>query len=135
MSTNVLINKAATIERCIARIREDYDDEFRTNYTKQDAIMMNIERACQAAADMAAHVVKQRRLGVPQNTRELFELLEAATIIPTELANGMRAMVGFRNVAVHNYTALDLRIVENVIENHLEDFTLLARILVTTGDR
>ena len=32
--TDVLINKAATIERCLARVREDYDEEFATNFTK-----------------------------------------------------------------------------------------------------
>lgn len=62
MADDVIINKAATVERCIRRIQEDYDTDFRTNFTKQDAVILNLERACQACIDMAAHTVKARKL-------------------------------------------------------------------------
>ena len=42
----ILINKSATISRCIKRIREDYQDDFKVNFTKQDSVILNIERAC-----------------------------------------------------------------------------------------
>lgn len=56
---NVVLNKSAIIERCIKRILEEYqgcEDQFSTNYTKQDSIILNLERACQAAIDLAAHI-------------------------------------------------------------------------------
>ena len=31
-------------------------------------------------------------------------------------------MIGFRNIAVHNYQKLNLDILQQVIENNLEDF-------------
>jgi hypothetical protein len=40
MVDDVLINKAATIERCIARVHEEYDkgpDTFALDFTRQDA--------------------------------------------------------------------------------------------------
>ena len=83
MTTDVLTNKAAIIERCIARIQEDYDEEFETNFTKQDAIVLNLERTCQACIDMAAHVVSTQKLGVPQTSRELFALLAQNQLIST----------------------------------------------------
>ena len=128
--SDVLRNKFATIERCIERIREDYDEEFRTNYTKQDAVILNIERACQASMDMAAHLIRARSLPVPQHSRELFTILEEEGILPEDLAERLRSMVGFRNIAVHNYTALNIEIIEAVVNNHLEDFTLLAGLLL-----
>jgi hypothetical protein len=42
----ILINKKTTIDRCIKRIQDDYQDDFDHNYTKQDAVILNIERAC-----------------------------------------------------------------------------------------
>jgi uncharacterized protein YutE (UPF0331/DUF86 family) len=41
----------------------------------------------------------------------------------------MRAMVGFRNVAAHQYQVLDQAILRAVVEKHLGDFTELCREL------
>lgn len=81
MVTDVLTNKAAIIERCVARIREDFDEDFGTNYTKLDAVILNLQRACQACIDMTAHVVKTKKLGVPQTSCELFVLLAEHQLI------------------------------------------------------
>ena len=54
---DVLINKAATIERCVNRARDEYDKDpstFATDFTRQDAAILNIQRACEAALDMGA---------------------------------------------------------------------------------
>ena len=32
-------------------------------------------------------------------------------------------MVGFRNIAVHDYQTINLTILEKIVEKHLEDFT------------
>jgi hypothetical protein len=51
MRDDVLINKAATIERCVARAHEEFDHDpttFGTNFSRQDAAVMNIQRACEA---------------------------------------------------------------------------------------
>ncbi|MGY0372865.1 HepT-like ribonuclease domain-containing protein [Clostridium sp. JNZ J1-5] len=32
----------------------------------------------------------------------------------------LKAMVGFRNIAVHNYQAINLKVVEEVIEKHIK---------------
>ena len=34
----------------------------------------------------------------------------------------MQAMVGFRNIAVHDYTPLNLEVIKAIIEKHLADF-------------
>lgn len=57
MADDVLLNKAASIERCVRRAREEYDkapDTFATDFTRQDAAILNIQRACEAALDMGA---------------------------------------------------------------------------------
>ncbi len=49
---DVLLNKAAIIERCLKRIAEEYtghEHELATNFTRQDAIVLNLQRACEAA--------------------------------------------------------------------------------------
>ena len=128
---DILLNKAAIIERCIRRIREEaqacprYDD-----FSHVDALTLNIERACQASIDMAMHVVAERHLGVPQSNAEAFALLEKAGIISAELSKSLRGMAGFRNIAVHDYQALQLPITVSIIEHHLDEFLDYSRAVL-----
>ncbi len=93
---NVLINKAAIIERSLKRMREEYRaDPSLSNYTHIDAMILNIERACQAAIDAAQHIVATRRLGSPQTSAEAFILLEKAAILSPAIARSMIALVEF----------------------------------------
>jgi uncharacterized protein YutE (UPF0331/DUF86 family) len=44
-----------------------------------------------------------------------------------------RYMVGFRNLAVHEYQALVLPITDNIITQHLSDFSCCAKALLKAG--
>jgi len=125
MPDDVLLNKASTVERCVARARDEFQragDQFATDFTRQDAAILNVQRACEAALDMASHVVRQERLGAPQSARDAFDLLAQAGRIDQDLADTLKKMVGFRNVAVHDYQRLQLPITVNIITHHLDDF-------------
>ena len=124
MGDDVVYNKIETIERCIERIKEVYggNSESLNDYTKQDSIILNIQRACEASIDLAMHIVSEKRLGIPQNSRDAFEVLNANKIIDDNLTKELKAMIGFRNIAVHNYKVLDMGIVKEIIENHMDDF-------------
>lgn len=125
MPDDVLLNKAATIERCVARAQQEYLQDpatFATNFTRQDAAILNIQRACEAALDMAQHLVRKNGLGLPQSARDAFELLAAAGLIEHQLAESLKKMVGFRNIAVHDYQSLQLPIAISIITQHLQDF-------------
>ena len=125
MADDVLLNKAASIERCVARAREEYAVDpkgFATNFTRQDAAILNIQRACEAALDMGQHIIRRESLGLPQSARDVFALLRQAGWIDEVLAESMKRMVGFRNVAVHEYQALQLPITLNIITGHLGEF-------------
>lgn len=92
--------------------------------------MLNIERACQAAIDLAMRAVKLRRLGLPKESRDAFDLLKSAGIIDDNVCTKMHGLVGFRNTAIHNYKKLDLNIVEAIITRHLDDFRTLSQELI-----
>ena len=130
MADDVLLNKAAAIERCVARAREEYagdPDGFAKNFTRQDAAILNIQRACEAVLDMGQHVIRRESLGLPQSARDVFTLLAQANWVDEALAESMKRMVGFRNVAVHEYQALQLPITVNIITHHLDEFTAFTR--------
>ena len=125
MVDDVLLNKSAIIERCVHRAREEYQAagaNFATDYTRQDAAILNLQRACEAALDIANHLTRLHKLGIPQSARSAFELLEQGGLIPGSLAEAMKIMVGFRNIAVHDYQSLLLPITERIITQHLDEF-------------
>ena len=133
MADDVILNKAASIERCLQRVQEEYANDklnLIANQTKQDAIILNLQRACETAIDLAMYVVSQRKLGVPQDSRDAFTLLQTAGLIPAELATRMQHMVGFRNVAVHEYTRLNLDVVHVIITRQLDDFRTFSSTIV-----
>ncbi|MCK9462272.1 MAG: DUF86 domain-containing protein [Proteobacteria bacterium] len=125
MVDDVLLNKCDTIERCLKRVELVYGerkDALETDFDVQDVLVLNLQRACQAAIDLAMHLVRRGALGLPQHSAEAFALLEGAGVVDRTLAARLKAMVGFRNVAVHQYQALDLAIVRSIIERGAADF-------------
>lgn len=128
----VLLNKYESIERCINRIKEEYDNnpENLEDYRKMDAIILNLQRACEIATDVAMYVVSNRKLGLPQTKKEAFEKLFDNKLITEEMCNNMKGMVGFRNIAIHEYKQIDENIVKDVIENHLDDLKEFVRKMI-----
>ena len=133
MVDDLLINKAASIERCVARARQEYARDpasFATDFTRQDAAILNIQRACEAALDMGQHLVRRDKLGLPQSARDVFTLLALGGWIDAALADSLKRMVGFRNIAVHDYQALQLPITVSIITTHLDEFLHYSQALL-----
>ena len=122
---DIILNKKESIKRCIKQVRLYYgihsDIAFEEDYLKQDAIAVNLQRAAEQVIDLANQVIKKKKLGLPKESRESFEILSKAGVIPKELADKLKGMVGFRNVLVHQYEDLDVKLMVDVIEHHLED--------------
>lgn len=133
---DVIVNKVQSIQRCVRRAREEYvqANDFLKDYTHQDAAILNVLRACEQAIDLAAHVIRQRKLGAPTSSREAFELLRDAGLISPGLCDRLNKMIGFRNIAVHAYQALDLAIVASVITNDLNNLLTFADVMLALED-
>ena len=127
-------NKIAAIVRCVHRARAEYTlagDSFKGNFTHQDAAVLNILRGCEAAVDLANMLVRKKRLGLPGEMKDSFALLDRGGFIPPSLSRQMQNMVGFRNIAVHQYRDLDIDVVEDIIRNRLDDLLLYAETVRT----
>lgn len=113
----IALNKAAIIERALRRIQQEYQANPQLdNYTHIDAMTLNVERACQAAIDLAMHIVARRRLGMPQSSSEAFRLIHEAGFINKEISKDMIAMTGFRNIAIHEYQQMDMSVLRDIAE-------------------
>ena len=115
MADDVILAKAAIIERCVVRVREVHggDDGVLTrDITRQDSIVLNLQRACEASIDLA------------------MGLLERASLMDSDLTGRMSRMVGFRNIAVHDYRKLSMEIVASLVRERLDDFLDFTRAAI-----
>lgn len=128
---DITLNKLATITRCLQRIRDEYSNEadFKRNFTKQDSVILNLQRACEACIDICNHIIRQNKLGIPQSSRNSFELVAQANVMSDDLSERLKRMVGLRNIAVHDYQKLNLDIVIAVITKHLSDFEEFSKVI------
>lgn len=122
---DVVLNKKERIERCVRQIRLYYampsEAPFEEDYMKQDAIAANLQRIAEQAIDLANHVIKKRKLGLPKESKESFGILEAEHVITLDIACKLKGMVGFRNILVHEYQEFDVGVMKDVIERRLDD--------------
>lgn len=125
----VIINKYETIEKCLKRINEEYEDnpDNLSDYRRMDCIVLNLQRACEAASDLAMYIVTSRKLGIPQTKRDAFEKLKDDNIIDEQMCQNMKNMIGFRNIAVHDYKEISKEILQNIIEEHLQELLYFAK--------
>ncbi|MGH8656482.1 MAG: type VII toxin-antitoxin system HepT family RNase toxin [Gammaproteobacteria bacterium] len=134
----VVLNKKVSIERCIAQVRKYYamrgELSFKEDYLKQDAIALNVQRACELCIDIANHLIKTKKLGLPQDSKDSFSLLQRAGLIDEAMMASLRAMVGFRNILVHQYQDLDLDIMVEIIEHRLDGLLDFANTALALSD-
>jgi len=120
---DVVLAKVAAIQKFLRRIRDvtrlnpDRLDELDI----QDIFALNLQRAIQSAIDLATHIVASESLGISDTIRGNFVLSENVKIITKTSSKKMQSMVGFRNIAIHDYQILDIDILKAILSKNLKD--------------
>ncbi|MCK5145755.1 DUF86 domain-containing protein [bacterium] len=133
LEKDVILSKISIIKNCLNTIHKvtalnvsSLDDVM-----IQDVFVLNLQRAIQAAIDMANIVISERGLKLPATYRECFHVLHTNGLIEKEIFNKMSSMVGFRNIAVHDYQQIDLDILKSIMEKHLKDLEEYYSVIYT----
>jgi uncharacterized protein YutE (UPF0331/DUF86 family) len=123
----LIAKKLALIETCVQQLHQlARPAAIATDVREERFVEHTLQIAIQAALDVASHIVSDERLGEPRTNRELVDLLERHAWVPSTLAATMRQMVGFRNILVHGYEVVDVRIVVEIVERRLSDLLAFA---------
>jgi len=128
----LVAKRLAVIETCVTELRRLADPEIiETDIREERFVEHTLQIAIQAAQDVASHIVSDERLGEPRTNRELFDLLARNGWLDESEAALLGNMVGFRNILVHGYGDVDLSIVRDVLENHLDELLQFAAVVRT----
>ena len=132
MDHQIVAEKLESLRRCVRRIEEkrpSAPEALLGDYDLQDILVLNLSRAVQLCVDIAAHLISDLEIPLPNTMGNTFDSLAQAGLLETRLAARLKKAVGFRNVAVHNYEAIDWNIVYAISKDHLSDFSDLARAI------
>jgi uncharacterized protein YutE (UPF0331/DUF86 family) len=132
IDADVVYAKVGNVQRCLRRIKDvtGLDPARLSDIDVQDIFVLNLQRAIQSAIDLAAHAVSDGGIGVPAVLKENFSLLKDAKVLEPGLADRMERMVGFRNIAVHDYQNLEIEILKSILTHHLVDLEDFCQVIL-----
>ena len=114
MDTVILIEKLESLRRCIRRIEDKKPidiDQLKQDIDLQDILVLNLTRAVQLAVDIGSHIISQSEQTTPKTMGDIFAVLQQMGAISAQTRTQLKKAVGFRNVAVHQYEAINWEIV------------------------
>jgi uncharacterized protein YutE (UPF0331/DUF86 family) len=130
MDREVIEQKLESLRRCLRRVADKCPPDAETlgrDPDLQDIIALNLTRAVQLCVDIGAHLIASREVPPPATMGQTFDTLVQVGIIHENLAMRLKKAVGFRNIAVHNYEAIDWAIVHSIARYNLDDFSEFAK--------
>jgi uncharacterized protein YutE (UPF0331/DUF86 family) len=136
MDREVIEQKLESLRRCIQRVQDKCPisaEILAADFDSQDILALNLSRAVQLCVDIGAHIVAGENVSPPGTMGQTFEILAELGVISPELAVRMKNAVGFRNIAVHNYEAINWQIVHAIATRHLSDFRDFVKSVIRLG--
>nr|WP_298414383.1 DUF86 domain-containing protein [uncultured Halomonas sp.] len=134
MDQSLINQKLESLRRCVMRLKDRCPssvEDLQTDLDAQDILALNLTRAIQLCVDIASHwIASNHELTSPITMGKSFDVLAERGVISDELADGMKKSVGFRNIVVHNYEAIDWQIVFSICRDHLDQFRQFAAVFM-----
>lgn len=119
---DILLAKASTVRKCVAAIEAvQAHQPPLESWVVQDVVVLNLQRAAQACLDVAHHLIAANGWELPASARQAFEILSRHGALESARLPAMEGIAGFRNIAVHEYTALLPEVISAIATKHLGD--------------
>jgi len=130
MDQVIIAEKLESLRRCMQRIEDKTPEDAGSlirDIDLQDILVINLTRAVQISIDIGSHIISTTNQTLPQTMGDIFTKLHELGAISQETNERLRKAVGFRNIAVHNYEAINWEIVYAICRNSLQDFRQFAQ--------
>jgi uncharacterized protein YutE (UPF0331/DUF86 family) len=125
VDSHIILARIDKIRECVAKLRRFRNVEeavFLSDSSMTDSAERNLQIAIQTVIDIGNHVVADMDLGTPRDYKDIFHLLSEKNVIAAPLAGKLISMTGLRNILVHDYMEIDLRLIYRIVTTELDDF-------------
>lgn len=105
-----ILERIKSLEKYVVEIKKYQNlspEQLKSDLGELWKVEHGLQLSIECILDIGNHIITEERLGTPQSYHEIVELLGAKRVIPTELANEMAGIAGFRNILIHEYLKVD----------------------------
>ena len=106
-------------------------EEFLSNPEHYGSVERFLQLAIETTTDIGSHIIADLGLGEINWYSDIAATLADKGYISIELREKWIRMVGFRNILVHDYLEVDLKIVYDVLQTRLEDLEELKKVFAS----
>ena len=93
---------------------------YKSNIEKKAACERYVEKIVEAMTDLAFLIIKNKKLKIPEDDIDAFNILLENKIIGSDLASKLKNAKGMRNIINHQYGKIDDEIVFEAITEELD---------------
>lgn len=125
MERVIVEEKLESLRLCILRVRKKTPasaEALKQDWDNQDILVLNLTRSVQICVDIASHILSKSGVRAPLSMAQTFSGLQELGVIDSTTSEAMQQAVGFRNLAVHQYEAIDWDIVWEICINAPDKF-------------
>ena len=95
-------------------------DEYKLSIEKKAACERYVEKIVEAVTDLAFLIIKNKKLRIPEDDTDAFNILLENKMIDDNLATKLKNAKGMKNIISHQYGKIDDEIVFESISEELE---------------
>ncbi len=124
VNTTVVLRKISQIRQRLTRLKDKKDvsvARLKSDPDTQDIVLHNLQLAIQGCVDIGSHIIADEGWGIAGSFSEIFYILQEKKVLGPVLTDKMIAMVGFRNLLVHEYETIRFDLVYDILQTHLSD--------------
>ncbi len=114
------INEVSEFLEQLQKIAPGSFDEYKSNIEKKAACERYIEKIVEAVTDLAFLVIKSKKLRIPEDDADAFNILWESKVIDNKLAAKLKSAKGMKNIIAHQYGKVDDEIVFESITEELD---------------
>src|SRR3989338_3897808 len=94
-------------------------EEYKSNIEKKAACERYVEKIVEAVTDLAFLIIKDKKLKIPEDDIDAFNILLENEIIDNDLSAKLKNAKGMKNIISHQYGKIDNEIVFEAITEEL----------------
>ena len=96
-------------------------EELVGNDVLLSAVERNLQVAIECVLDIGNRIIAEKGFESPDDNEDIIRILGGEGVVPSDFAEDIKGIAGFRNILVHEYTKIDYELLYNYLEHRLDD--------------
>ncbi len=125
----LLLEKLARLSQYVGYLRDMHGLDYKlleTDFRSRGAVERYMHLSIETVIDIGNEIISSLQLEKPERYRDIPRILVAEKIITARLGKSVDDMIGFRNILVHDYARINLRLEWTFLRSRVKDLRSFA---------